>query len=153
MPALLRACAALALCALAAGCSDRPKLAKVKATVTLDGKPLAFGTVTLEAKGMRAATGKVVNGEVAEFTTYDAGDGAPVGTHRVTVTANAEPGPATAANPGDTPKGGAPKGDYMSGKSLIPSAYNSPDTSGLSAEVKSGDNVLEFKLLSSGPAK
>jgi len=153
MTALPRACAVVVLCALAAGCSDRPKLAKVKATVTLDGKPLAYGTVTLEAKGLRPATGKIVNGEVVEFTTYDQGDGASVGSHRVAVTANAEPGPAVTANPGDAPKGGEPKSDYMSGKSLIPAAYNNPDTSGLTAEVKSGENALEFKLQSSGPSK
>ncbi|MBN9118689.1 MAG: hypothetical protein J0I06_05955 [Planctomycetes bacterium] len=146
-----RACALVVLSALVAGCSDRPKLAKVKGTVTLDGKPLPFGTVTFEAKGLLPATGKIVNGEITEVTTYDPGDGAPVGGHRIAVTANAEPGPAVVANPGETAK--APKGDYMSGKSLIPSAYNNPDTSGLSAEVKSGENTVEIKLLSSGPPK
>ena len=104
--------------------------------VALDGKPLPFGTVTFEAKGLRSATGKVVNGEITEVTTYDPGDGAPVGNHRVVVTANAEPGAAIAPNPGGAPQ--APKGEYMSGKSLIPSAYNNPDTSGLTAEIKSG---------------
>lgn len=145
------ALAALALCsALVAGCSDRPKLAKVKGTVTLDGKPLPYGTVTFEAKGLRSATGKIVNGEITNVTTYDPGDGAPVGSHRVVVTANAEPGPAVAVNPGDTK---APKGDYMSGKSLIPAAYNDPATSGLTAEIIPGENTVEFKLSSAGPGK
>src|SRR5262245_53617090 len=138
----------VAACALVAGCSGRPTLAKVKGTVTLDGKPLPFGTVTFEAKGVRPATGKIVNGEIVEVTTYDPGDGAPVGEHRVAVTANAEPGPAVVANPGDAK---APKGDYMSGKSLIPSAYNDPGTSGLTAEIKKGENTVEVKLTSAGP--
>lgn len=152
MPVFVRTCAAVALCVLVVGCSDRPKLAKVKGTVTIDGKPLPYGTVTFEAKGLRSATGKIVNGEITEVTTYDPGDGAPVGNHRVVVTANAEPGAAVVANPGDAPKG-PPKADYMSGKSLIPAAYNNPDTSGLTAEIKSGENTVELKLLSSGPAK
>src|SRR5262245_5688563 len=112
---------ALAACVALAGCSDRPKMAKVKGTVTLDGKPLPTGTITFEAKGKRPATGKVVNGEITEVTTYEVGDGAPVGEHRVAVTANAEPASAVVANPGDAK---APKGDYMVGKSLIPAAYN-----------------------------
>lgn len=146
-------CALLALTigsGFLAGCSDRPKLAKVKGTVTLDGKPLPYGTVTFESKGLRSATGKIVNGEITNVTTYEPGDGAPVATHRVVVTANAEPGPAVVANPGDQK---APKGDYMSGKSLIPAAYNNPDTSGLTAEVTAGENSVELKLSSSGPAK
>ena len=145
------ALAALVLtCTLTAGCSDRPKLAKVKGTVTLDGKPLPYGTVTFEAKGFRSATGKIVGGELTDVTTYEVGDGAPVGTHRVVVTANAEPGAAIVPNPGDAK---APKSDYMSGKSLIPAAYNSPDTSGLTAEIKAGENTVEFKLSSTGPPK
>ena len=145
-----RALVAFALCGFLAGCSDRPKLAKVKGTVTLDGKPLATGSVTFEAKGMRPARGKIVNGEITEVTTYDTGDGAPVGSHRVAVTATADAGAAIAPNPGDTK---APQGDYMSGKSLIPAAYNNPDTSGLTAEIKSGENTVELKLSSAGPPK
>ncbi len=137
------------LVVLAAGCSDRPSLGKVKGTVTLDGTPLPYGTVTFELAGHRPATGKIVDGTITEVTTYDPGDGAPVGSHRVAVTANAEPGPAVAANPGD---GKAPAGNYMSGKSLIPAAYNDPSTSGLTAEIKGGENVVEIKLSSAGPA-
>lgn len=152
----MRPCAlllALLICPLTlTGCSDKPKMAKVKGTVTLDGKPLPFGTVTFEAKGLRSATGKIVNGEITEVTTYDPGDGAPVGSHRIAVTANAEPGSAVQANPGDPPAK-APKGDYMSGKSLIPSAYNDPATSGLTADITSGENNVELKLSSSGPQK
>jgi hypothetical protein len=148
---LFRACTVALFCVLLAGCSDRPKLAKVKGTVTLDGKPLPSGTVTFEAKGTRPATGKIVNGEIVEVTTFDTGDGAPVGSHRVAVTANAEANSAVVANPGESSKG--PKSEYMVGKSLIPAAYNDPNTSGLTAEIKSGENTVELKLLSSGPPK
>jgi hypothetical protein len=148
---LSRAGAVAVVCALVAGCSDRPKLAKVKGTVTLDGKPLAAGSVTFEAKGVRSATGKIINGEIVEVTTYDTGDGAPVGSHRIAVSATADAGAAVVANPGESSK--VPKSEYMSGKSLIPTAYNDPGTSGLTAEIKSGENTVELKLLSSGPPK
>jgi hypothetical protein len=137
-----------ALCVLSAGCSDRPKMAKVKGTVTLDGKPLPAGTVTFETKGVRPATAKVVNGEITEVTTFDLNDGAPVGQHRVAVAASEDTAAAVAANPGEMK---APKGNYMVGKSLIPTAYNDPATSGLTAEIKSGENTVEIKLLSTGP--
>ena len=41
----------------------------------------------------------------------------------------------------------------MSGKSLIRDIYNNPDTSGFSAEIKSGQNVVEFKMVSAAGKK
>ncbi len=41
----------------------------------------------------------------------------------------------------------------MSGKSLIPSGYNDPTTSGLTADIVAGENSVEFKLSSAGPKK
>lgn len=133
-------------CVLASGCSDRPTLAPVKGTVTLDGKPLLSGTVMFEAKGTRPATGKIVNGQIVEVTTYDPNDGLPVGQHNVAVVA-IEDASAAAANPGE---GKAPKGNYMSGKSLIPARYNDPNTSGLKVDITKGENTVELKLTSGG---
>ena len=82
------ACFALLLSALLlpSGCgSGLSPLAKVKGTVTLDGKPLASGTMTFESVGQRPATGKIVQGQIVEMTTYDENDGAPLGTHKVAV--------------------------------------------------------------------
>ena len=39
----------------------------------------------------------------------------------------------------------------MVSKSLFPRAYNDPATSKLTAEITSGDNVVELKLFSTGP--
>ncbi len=150
MRAALRTFVALALFIALAGCSSQPKLAKVKGTVTLDGKPISAGTITFEMKGARPATATVVNGEITGVTTYAPGDGVPVGEHRVAVAANEAPASAVVPNPGDAK---APKGDYMSGKSLIPAAYNDPATSGLAVEIKPGENTIELKLLSTGPPK
>src|SRR5436309_58646 len=109
------------------GCgSGRAALAPVKGTITLDGKPLAKGTITFETTGKRPATGKIVNGEIVEMTTYVTGDGAPLGTHKVAVWASEEAASAVVPNPGEEKIGA----NYMSGKSLIPALYNDPNTSG-----------------------
>ncbi|HJZ55506.1 MAG TPA: hypothetical protein VKE74_11130 [Gemmataceae bacterium] len=139
------AVAVVALCILLPGCSDRTPLARVKGTVTLDGQPLRKGTITFESPGKRPATGTIVNGEITGVSTYDPDDGVPVGEHKVAVTATEDAASAVVANPGEAK---APGANYMSGKSLIPTRYNNPGTSGLVAEIKKGENTVEFKLSS-----
>ena len=130
---------------LFAGCSDKPKLAPVQGNVTLDGAPLKSGRITFESPGNRPATAKIVDGKIIEATTMEPNDGVPVGSHKVAISANEEPGSAVSANPGDPIKPGA---NYMGGKSIIPARYNNPETSQLTAEIKPGDNGVEFKLTS-----
>src|SRR5262245_44415901 len=81
---------------LCAGCRSGVELAPVKGTVTLDGKALARGTIRFESPGQRPATGKIVNGEIVEVTTYQPGDGAPVGSHKVAVWATEDAASAVA---------------------------------------------------------
>lgn len=130
---------------LSNGCSRGPALAPVKGTVTIDGSPLAKGTIIFEANGLRPATARIENGQIVEVTTYKTGDGAPVGSHKVAISANEDGASAVVENPGEAK---VPDVNYMSGKSLIPAHYNDPNTSGLTAEIKRGDNVLDFKLTS-----
>jgi hypothetical protein len=117
----------------------------VKGTVTLDGKPLAKGSITFETTDARPATGTIVAGEIVEVTTYDPGDGAPVGQHKVAIAATEDAASAVVANPGEAKQSAT---DYMAGKSLIPAMYNDPSASGLTAEIKPGQNTVEFKLVS-----
>lgn len=136
----------LALAALVlAGCSGGPTLVPVTGEVTLDEKPLARGTLTFEAPGQRPATLTVVDGKIAEATTFKPGDGVPVGTHKVAVSATEEAASAVAADPG---AGGKPGANYMGGKSLLPARYNDPATSGLTAEVGPGATTVKFELKS-----
>jgi hypothetical protein len=136
--------------ASACGCgSEKPKLAKVRGTVTIDGRPLPRGTIVFESKGQRAATGNVVDGEIVEVTTFKPGDGCPVGDHKVAVRATQEAASAEVSHPGEAK---ALPANYMGGRSLIPPTYSASDTSGLTATVTGGDNALRFEL-TSAPAK
>lgn len=130
------------------GCNSGPRMAPVKGTVTYDDKPIAKGTIRFESPGYRPSTGKIINGEIVEMTTTRAGDGVPVGAHKIAVWATEDADSAVVPNPGESKVGA----NYMSGKSLIRVDYNNPDTSGLTAEIKPGENVLAFKL-HSDPAK
>ena len=133
---------------MSTGCgSDRSSLAQVTGRVTLDDKPLPKGTIIFEPKGQRSAVGQIVDGAIVEVMTYDPGDGVPLGHHSVAISANGTPGGASSevAHPGGVKKQAA---NYMSGTSLIPVRYNDPTTSGLSVDIKSGTNTVEFRLSS-----
>jgi hypothetical protein len=104
---------------------------------------LKSGKIRFEAPGVKPATGKIVNGEIVELTTFKDNDGVPVGSHKVAVWALEDAASAVVANPGEGKIGA----NYMGGKSLIPDVYGNPATSGLTAEVKSsGDNTVAFEL-------
>jgi hypothetical protein len=122
-------CAAIAAAVVFAalpGCrqSDRPTLGMVAGTVTLDGRPLAGANLVFEpVEGGRASTGYTdANGRYELF--YIRRDkGAKVGRHKVVINA----------------------GDPDSGKAeIVPPRYNQNTT--LEAEVKAGDNTLDFAL-------
>ncbi|QDT99554.1 hypothetical protein [Gimesia aquarii] len=127
------------------GGPDRSSTAPVSGTVTLDGAPLASGTITFETTGSRPASGVIKDGEILNVMTYEPNDGAPVGTHQVSITATETAKSAVVANPGETTDFDP---NYMGGgNSLILEKYNNPSTSGLTAEIQSGTaNVLQFNL-------
>lgn len=134
----------------ASGCgsgdADRSPTAPVSGTVTLDGNPIAAGTIVFETKGSRQANGLIKDGKIVEVFTYEPGDGAPVGMHKVAIfMTSATPAAAIAPSPGDaTPIDANYMGVSASG---IPTRYNDPEKSGLTAEIKAdSDNPLTFKL-------
>jgi hypothetical protein len=133
---------------MAVGCgSRRPGLGRVAGTVTLDGQPLAHGTLTFEARGLRPATARIVDGRIVEATTFRAGDGVPVGAHTIAVFAREAGVGTTASDPGTA--GFA--ADGMVGRSLVPRRYNHPATSGLSATIVGGTNTLDLALTRDPP--
>ena len=73
---------------LLVGCSGKShelEVAPVKGSVLLDGKPLSSGVVLVMAAEGRMARGVLQEDGTFELTTYDKGDGAPVGTHPVMI--------------------------------------------------------------------
>ena len=137
-----------------AGCgrSDRHPLGSVAGTVRYQGQPLASGTIIFEVAGARPANGTIVDGKIVEVTTYAPQDGAPVGDARIAVFATAPDSAAASATPASPAANpGAPIAigpNYMGGaaKSLIPNKYNDPATSGLTWNIKEGENVLDLEL-------
>lgn len=133
---------------MTSGCgSKRPTMAAVAGTVLLDGQPLAHGTLTFEAPGMRPATARIKDGRIIEATTFRTGDGVPIGTHAIAVFAREEPRPQTATDPGQK----AFTAEGMVGRSLLPRRYNHPATSELSATIAAGSNTLALTLTSNPP--
>jgi hypothetical protein len=126
---LRRFVSVLALClAPVAGCGGQ-KSAEVTGTVTHKEKPLAQGTITFFSERGPAAFGKIRGGKIVEVTTRSLNDGAAPGNYKVAIS--------SVSNPDDM---------YAEHVSLISEKYNSPDNSGLTAQLKPGANELTFTL-------
>ncbi|MFM7318436.1 MAG: hypothetical protein ACKO5E_15940 [bacterium] len=136
----LGTCFALVL----AGCGGEPGLARVKGRITYKGKPVEKGEVffTPEEPGKRGARGIIDSSGNYALSTYESGDGAYVGKHRVNVISQ---GP-------DKPIPPKMKGRMMeedmqgTGDPLIPRKYFSAQSSGLSADVANSSNQFDFDL-------
>ncbi|WP_425395293.1 hypothetical protein [Aeoliella sp.] len=122
---------AFATLGLSVGCNESATIAPFTGTVTYNGKPLEFGSVTFQpAAGGAIARAQIQPDGTFELTT-DGRTGAPIGMNNVRVTcfANQKPG---AAQAGD--------GEASLGKALIPERYSRFSSSGLTIEVKAGEN-------------
>jgi hypothetical protein len=135
-----------AVCLAFAGCSGDKLPAKVRGEVTVDGQPLAAGTIIFAVPGKPEATGKIENGKIVSVGTFDTDDGASPGQAQVAVQAiQITALPAVVSDPGDTKTNTL---SSMSGTSLIPAHYNNPTTSNLTADLKAGPNEPKFDLKS-----
>jgi hypothetical protein len=143
--------AALLLLTLLCGCgSGLPERGKVTGKVTFNGKPVPEGTVTFYPKTGRSATGRIQPDGTYTLTTFDEGDGAIVGSHEVTIEAlrfAGGPRPKTFEEEIATVKSG--KGvnpAAMKPQWLLPEKYSVRGQSGLTREVTSGTNTIDFAL-------
>ena len=106
----------------------------------MDGATVRFELVD----GSQASTG-VTNGEGKYvLATFAAGDGAPAGDYRVTITKEVAKGGAQVVSEDDPNYTGEEVDIEM--ENVLPEKYAKADTSGLTATVASSDNSLDFTL-------
>lgn len=115
---------------LLAGCSggaaDTPELGLVSGTITMDGKPLSKASVTFEPQSGAPSLGMTDEAGHYELAYNKDHQGAIPGQHTVRISKFGEPG-----SPNDT-------------EDQIPAKFN--QNSKETAEVKMGDNVINFDL-------
>ena len=121
---------------------DRPQTFPATGTVTSDGQPLQGATVVFRSTGSepRTAIGRTDAKGIFVLRTFEDGDGAIVGQHKVSITkTEIEKVPANI---------NLDEVDFQPKvTSLIPEKYGSPETSGLTAEVTAnGLNEFKFEL-------
>lgn len=120
------------------GCGRRPTLVPVSGRVTLNGKPLEFGSVMIQPTAGPAARGTIRPDGGFTVGTFAPGDGAIVGPATVRVACYEQ------QRPGAPP----PQGELALGKSLVPEKYTQFETSGITATVAAGMGPLEIDLKS-----
>ena len=127
------------------GCGGHEGLAPVSGTITYKGKPVTQGEVNFVPKKgeLRGAHGPIDAQGRYQLGTFEPGDGAYVGTHRVSVVSIGADKRIPARM-----KGKMMEEDMQgTGAPLIPRRYLSPATSDLEAEVEAGkSNVKDFDL-------
>lgn len=126
-------------CLLMAGCGDGrpPMAAPVTGRVLLDGKPLEFGGIMFQPSGGPPARGQIGADGQFSLSTYEPGDGAPIGKHQVRVTCFEGQRALEQTDINSEP---------ALGKSLIPERYTIYETSGLEADVQTQNEPFVFQL-------
>ena len=136
------------------GCSGGLRLGKVSGRVTFKGKPVPTGTIMFHPDEGPTAVGAIGPDGTYTLTTVKPGDGAIVGSHRVTIQATTV-GPGSLADPKsfeeemELAQRRDPKAKVLvPGKVnwLVPEKYSRPDTTDLTAQVQSGTNTIDFPL-------
>lgn len=141
------------------GCSgekNRPVLARVSGKVSFNTKPLAKAQIYFfpEKTGIRTALGETDEQGRYNLWTYEMGDGAPVGKHKVTINLRGplERIPLHASAKAEGKGEAYYEQATMEGKPLIPPKYFNAMTSGLTAEVLLGkNNICDFGLTGNVP--
>jgi hypothetical protein len=130
--------AAGVLLALPSGCDPgRESLTMVRGKVSYKGAPLRTGTIVFTPDALRGTTGPMARSEIRPDGTYalhtNGSRGAAAGWHRVTVMA-LESSPRR-------------NEDLIAPRSLLPEKYRDPELSGLSCQVRGGqENRIDFDL-------
>ena len=126
------------------GCGpDRPATTKVSGRVTYQGKPVVTGQIMFIPAHGRPAIASIGEDGSYTLTTFDKGDGAAIGKYSVTINATRTIGGPTATS---LEEEGRMPSEPPRVERLVPEKYSQRQTSPLKAEVKEGDNVINFDL-------
>ncbi len=121
------------------GCSSDPELPEtfpVTGKVMYQGQPLTKGTITFLSDEGQSSTGEIQPDGTYTLSTFESGDGAVEGHHRVKIVADtADPTLMPGSSPG-----------YQKPKDLIPKKYADIQTSGLEAVVEKDGKPIDFTL-------
>ena len=135
-----------------AGCGDSTGLDKrfpISGTVSYKGAPVETGAIQFmpdDQDSGRAATGTIEDGEYYLTTAID-GDGALPGGYKVTITSrDVDYEKAMGGVSGGSPKQDDVAAAISDAKSLVPSKYSLPSTSGLTYTVEGSDSNVDFEL-------
>lgn len=144
-------CVAIGLVTGCGSSEDGYPIAPAEATILLDEKPLEGASVTFVVGSQpQPATGITDKQGKVKLTTFKPGDGAAIGSNLVSIQKNEIDKTKKTADQGDQDSEkydplvmGTPPPVV---KFLVPQKYTLVTTSGLTAEVKKGQNTFEFKL-------
>lgn len=132
------ACLALPLILVVAGCgSDGPELADVTGTVTLDGKPVPGAVLTFIPTSGSTSYGKTDASGKYTLMFTDTKYGAMIGSYKVEIEVKRIP-------PDEIAEMKAEGQQVATEFVTIPKKYRADGA--LTAEVKSGENTIDFKL-------
>jgi hypothetical protein len=127
---------------------NRPETAPVTGTVTYNGSPVEGATVTFATSSRegRGAVGRTDQAGKFTLMTFAPGDGAIPGTYQVTISKTTTEGGVTEEEANEyLARGETPPAPTV--KHELPEKYSSPQASGLTAEVKPGEeNDFTFDL-------
>ncbi len=134
-PSLRSLCLCGSFLLLLAGCGKgKPETVPVTGEVIYKNGPVEGAEVTFAPEGAALAMGRTDAAGKFTLRTFEEGDGAVPGSHRVTVVKN-------------VPQSTRPENPYPVTKNALPARYAQPAQSGLIFEVKpSGENHFRLEL-------
>jgi hypothetical protein len=146
------AAAALSLFVLQGCGRHKPETAPVAGHVTYRGKPVPSGRIVFYPSHGRSAMGTIEPDGSYRLTTFDPGDGALLGRHRVTIEATRIIRAPQPKSLGEESQFGGVAANGLAILWLVPETYSRPESTPLTAEVTRGKNTVDFNLVAE-PAK
>lgn len=119
------------------GCGrNHPETSEVTGKILFKGQPVPCGRICFWPKGGRPALSEIAADGSYVLRSFEKADGAIAGEHRVSIKATRV----------HFAREGATSSKDVVVERLIPQHFERPETSGLTATVRSGKNTIDFDL-------